>query len=226
MAKLTRPLICVVTSQNTWQILRQCCFNFNFRTNRMLFDLAVVFNGDDESGIQYVKSLIPEYLFVRPNLGLDLAAFDHVIKNTPLYDTYFFLHDDHWFADDKWLFNLTDLIYCHDIDVLGNIVDLTTSDPRYHELAREHHFIVSSALGYGDYQIDKFSFFIQGLAGVYRKKAIECLLMLDGIPHIHNNDKQTAYVCEKLHSFLLIDCGMKIAQIPPGYEQYLKHRFY
>jgi hypothetical protein len=219
MKRYNKALVCVVTSQNTWRVLEKYCFNSNFSACRKLFDLAVVFNGYDAAGIQYVTTFSPEYLLVRPNFGLDLAAFDYAIKNTHLYASYIFLHDDHWFIDDKWFLHLNDLLQTSDADVLGNLMNSRINMPLNQK-------IISNVLGYGKYQLENCPFFIQGLAGIYRQKAIECLLELDGIPHIHNNDREAACVCERIHSFLLLDNGIKIGQIPPGYEQYLKHRHY
>jgi hypothetical protein len=214
----TKPVVLVVTCDKTWKDLPRFCFNQHFLDNRDAFDLAVVFNGTDSEGIRHVEALAhPEYLLQRPNLGLDLAGFDYGIKNTPRYETYLFMHDDHWFVDSTWPGLFKTLDDDTSIDALGNIVSSKTFPP-------PHHKMIANALGYEKYQLDQFPYFLQGLAGFYKRRAVDCMLERGGIPHLLDNHRETTFVFERIHSFILLDSGIKFGQIPPGYEKYLKHR--
>ena len=218
--KHKETLVGVVTSEKTWHHLDRYCFNDNFIENRPLFDLAVVFNGKDSEGIKYVNNFLPEYLFVRPNASLDPAAFDFLIKNIPVYERYILLHDDHWFIDKNWFHTINVLMNLHEeVDVRGNLVKSDINKPL-------NSLLISSILGCAEYQPENFPYFLQGLAGLFKGKVIEAILKLDGIPHIHNNNKEVAQVCERIFSFILLKEGFIFAQIPPGYEKYLKHRDY
>ncbi len=213
-----KPLVLVVTSEKSWQKLSTHCFNENFTRNRAAFDLAVVFNGFDAAGVEYVKKFKPEYFFTRPNVGLDLAGFDFLIKNVKLenYKTFLFLHDDHYFIDDRWPLLLHDILQANDVDVLGNIIDRSAAVPN-------NFRVMSYVLGYAEYQLEKFPYFLQGLAGIYKKKAIEVMVAHDGIPHFHSRNRELSFVAERLHSFVLLGDGIKFGQIPPGCQEYLIH---
>jgi hypothetical protein len=215
--KTKKYLVCVITSEATWNVLETYCFNDNFKSCRDYFDLAVVLNGRDSSALKYITQLKPEYLFQRPNRGLDLAAFDYAIKNIPLYDYYIFLHDDHWFVDNNWFISLKDLISSDKADVFGNLVKYNIHLPKNYDA-------ICKTLGFEKYIPNHYPFFLQGLAGIYKGSVIKYLLEQDGIPHVHTNSKEVGCVCERVHSFILLDKGFRFEQIPPGYELYLKHR--
>ena len=46
---------------------------------------------------------------------------------------------------------------------------------------------------------------------------------MGGIPYGRSNNRDIAFICERLQSFLLLDGGCSLGQIEPGYELYLKH---
>jgi hypothetical protein len=213
---MKKPLVCLITCERSWN--NKIAFDQNFLRNRDQFDLAVVFNGNSPEGLAYIESVSkPEYLLQRANLGMDLAGFDYAIKNTPRYETYIFLHDDHWFIDDAWP-SLVDLLYIDaSVDVLGNILSSRVYPP-------PHHKIISTVLGYEKYQLEKYPHFLQGLAGFYKRKVVDCMLAHGGIPHLLDNHREFTFVAERIHSFILLDNGIKFGQIPPGNEQYLKHK--
>ena len=211
----------IVTSEKTWPKLQTFCLNQAFQAQRARLDLAVVLNGKCEQAVEYLKTFSPEFLFTRPNYGLDPAGFDHLIKNIPLqYQYYYLLHDDHWFLDPEWFGQMRELAAAHPgVQVFGNLAKSTANyHPTYDSLSR--------ILGYDGYNPDAIPFFVQGMAGLYRRTAMESLLELDGIPHIHRNAMPVVWLCERLVTTLLFKAGMKFMQIPPGYEQYLKHNFH
>lgn len=211
-------LVCVATAAHRWEIMKNYCFNQYFRNNREFFDLCVVFNGYDADSLRCTLELSPEHLVLRENLGMDQAAFDHCIKNIRDYDTYVLLHDDHWFVDDNWFHMLHNALYSNDVDVIGNIVS-----PGYINKPLNYE-VVADVLGYSSLQPHSFPCFLQGLAGFYNRKAIDCLRASGGVPWGKTNTREVASICERIHSFILLSHGMKFAQIPPGYEKYLRHR--
>ena len=186
--------------------------------NRKKFDLCVVFNGHDPNSLQKTLHLSPEFLVVRENIGMDQAAFDYCVKTIRDYDTYVLIHDDHWFVDDDWFELLNNLLHTNDVDVLGNLVSPghINQPPNYE--------IVADVLGYASFKPYQFPCFLQGQAGFYKKRALDCLRANGGVPWGKTNTREVASICERLHSFILLSNGMKFAQIPPGYEKYLRHR--
>ncbi|MGH0031749.1 MAG: hypothetical protein ACQGVC_18325 [Myxococcota bacterium] len=219
MRKDTIVLVC--TSEQTWQVLPRFCFNDNLMGNRRLFDLAVVCNGESEEPVEYLKQLSPEYLFVRPNLGRDPAAFDLLIRKVDRsYENYLFLHDDHWFADRDAFGTLRAFMDENpDVGAFGNLVAVDYYKPKSFES-------ISAALGYGQLPQEDFPCFLQGMAGAYRRESIEALLRSGGVPHTDRSDHESGEVCERLVSFQLQKLGFELAQIPPGYETTLRHKDY
>jgi len=214
-------VVCVATSEATWRNLSKYCFNYAFKSQRPRFDLALVCNGSSDGLHSYIKSLQPDYYLERANLGFDLAAFDALLKLLPQgrYRDFLLLHDDHWFEDDTWFDSLLQLADAQpDIAVFGNLIDCSE------DKLVQHFEIISRVLGYGRYLDEPSPVFTQGVAGLYRSSAIDIWLRHDGIPHIHNNLKNLAEVCERLASFMLYHEGCSFMQIPPGYEAFLRHR--
>jgi len=215
-----KPLVCVATSEATWTNLVRYCFNHSFKANRNRFDLAVVCNGVTEDASTYIKTFKPDYFLSRPNLGFDLAGFDALLRHVPSerYERFILLHDDHWFEDEDWLETLLQLADKNpDIDVFGNLLDCST------DKLVEHFEIVGRILGYGRYLEPMPPVFTQGVAGLFSRRAIEVWRQADGIPHIHNNLKNVAEICERLASFMLYANGCSFMQIPPGFQRYLRH---
>lgn len=213
-------VVCVATSERTWQSLGRYCFNAPFIANRHKFDLAVGFNGDDPEGRRYLDTLTPEYVLVRPNTGHDLANFDNILKRIPGYQQYILLHDDHWFYDDMWFERLADL---HDASpetgVFGNLVRFDLAGD-----FKEYHDRVCSSMGYTEVIGRPYPHFVQGLAGSYTGSVIRTMLEQDGIPHLHRSVQAAAQVFERVFSGLMLNQGIQFGQIPPGFEMYLVHR--
>ncbi len=213
-------VVCVVTSERTWRNLLRYCFNHAFKAQRHRFHLAVACNGVIDAFSGYMAGLKPDYLVQRRNLGFDLAAFDTLLKQIPVerYDSFILLHDDHWFDDELWFDKLSTLAANHpDVDIFGNLLDCS------HDKLVEHFEIVSRILGYGRYMDDPAPVFAQGVAGLFTRRAVDHWLEHDGIPHIHNNLKNVAEICERLASFILYEAGCSFMQIPPGFQRYLRH---
>jgi len=217
---MQETVVCVATSERTWQTLPRYCFNAPFIANRHKFDLAVGFNGDDPEGLRYLDALTPEYVLPRPNTGHDLANFDNIIKNIPGYGRYIFLHDDHWFYDEEWFDRLEQLHEeSPDVGVFGNLVrfDLQGDFKDYHDR-------LCVSMGYTEVLGRSFPHFVQGLAGSYQGSVIRAILDLDGIPHLHRSVQSAAQVFERVFSELMLMRGTRFAQIPPGFEMFLVHR--
>lgn len=213
-------VVCVATSERTWESLARYCFNAPFIANRHRFDLAIGFNGDDPEGRRFLDGLTPEYVLVRPNTGHDLANFDNIIKNIPNYAQYILLHDDHWFYDEEWFDRLGGLLDLFpDTEVFGNLV---TYDLRGD--FKDYHDRLCSITGYTDVIDRPYPHFLQGLAGLYRGSVIRTVLAMDGIPHLHRSVQSAAQVFERVFSSLLLNRGVQFGQIPPGFEMYLVHR--
>ncbi len=215
-----KPLVCVATSEATWRNLLRHCFNHPFKVNRSRFDLAIVCNGSSHDLAACIQTFKPDYFLSRPNLGFDLAGFDALLRHIPAeqYDRFILLHDDHLFEDEDWFETLSHLADNNpDIDIFGNLLDCST------DKLVEHFEIVSRILGYGRYLEPMPPVFAQGVAGLFSRRAIEIWRQADGIPHIHNNLKNVAEICERLASFILYANGCSFMQIPPGFQRYLRH---
>lgn len=215
-----KVLVCVVTSEATWRNLARFCFNHPFKLSRHRFALAVVCNGASDPSMAYLQTFKPDYFINRPNYGFDLAGFDALLRQVPTdqYDRFILLHDDHWFEDEDWFETLSHLADNNpDVDVFGNLLDCST------DKLVEHFEIVSRILGYGRYLEPMPPVFTQGVAGVFSRRAVEIWRQTDGIPHIHNNLKNVAEICERLASFILYANGCNFMQIPPGFQRYLRH---
>ncbi len=211
-------VVCIATAADRWDIMEKYCFNQYFRVNRQLFDLCVVFNGSDPGSVRRTLDLAPEHLVIRENVGMDQAAFDYCIKNIRHYRTYIFIHDDHWFVDGNWFQLLHGLLYSNDVDVIGNVV------APGHVNKPASYDVVADVLGYSALAPHLFPCFLQGQAGIYNRKAIDCLLANGGVPWGKTNTREVASICERIHSFIMLSNGIKVGQIPPGYEKYLRHR--
>ena len=213
-------VVCVATSERTWQSLWRYCLNAPFIANRHKFDLAIGFNGDDPEGRRSLDTLTPEYVLMRPNTGHDLANFDNIIKHIPAYDRYVFMHDDHWFYDEEWFERLEELhLSSPEIGVFGNLVRFDLQGD-----FREYHDRFCSIMGYAEVIGKPYPHFVQGLAGSYTGAVIRKVLDMDGIPHMHRSVQSAAQVFERVFSGLLLNQGVQFAQIPPGFEMYLVHR--
>ncbi|MDD2850972.1 MAG: hypothetical protein PHY09_03615 [Desulfuromonadaceae bacterium] len=216
-----KVIICIATSEATWPNLLRYCFNHHFKANRERFDLAIVCNGSSSAFSGFIESIRPDYFLGRLNLGFDLAAFDALLKYIPVdrYDRYILLHDDHWFDDVDWFDTLLNLSNKNpNIDIFGNLLDCSEGK------LVEHFEIASRILGFGRLLDPIPPVFVQGVAGLFTRKAITAWQQADGIPHIHNNLKNMAEVCERLASYVLYDAGCWFMQIPPGFQRYLRHR--
>jgi hypothetical protein len=213
-------VVCVSASERTWPNLERYCFNAPFRAQRKRFALAVGFNGYDPEGLRFVECLEPEYLYVRPNTGHDLANFDNILKRLPAFDRYILLHDDHWFHDCRWMDVLEQLAASHpDVGIWGNLARWDVEGK-----FREYYMQLAGFLGYEEMADMNFPHFLQGLAGAYEGEVVRKILAMDGIPHLHRSVQVAAQVCERLSSGLLLKEGVVFGQIPPGYELYLLHR--
>ncbi|MCC6398690.1 MAG: hypothetical protein IT282_16870 [Bacteroidetes bacterium] len=217
---MRETIVCVAASECTWKNLRRYCFNAAFRANRHRFDLAVGFNGYDPEAIRFIDTLTPEYLLTRPNTGHDLANFDNILKRVPAHTRYILMHDDHWFFDEEWFDRLLVLLDgSPEIGVFGNLVPYDVQGP-----FREYYDRLCTVTGYDDVLGHGYPHFLQGLAGIYRGEVIQEVLACDGIPHLHRSIQAAAQVFERVFSALLLNQGVRFAQIPPGFELFLVHR--
>lgn len=217
---MRKTIVCVAASECTWQNLRRYCFNAAFRANRHRFDLAVGFNGYDPEAIRFIDTLTPEYLLTRPNTGHDLANFDNILKRVPAHTRYILMHDDHWFFDEEWFDRLLVLLdSTPEIGVFGNLVPYDVQGS-----FREYYDRLCTMTGYDDVLGHGYPHFLQGLAGIYRGEVIQEMLACDGIPHLHRSIQAAAQVFERVFSALLLNQGVRFAQIPPGFELFLVHR--
>lgn len=216
-------VVIVISSERTWRNLATYCFNDQFRINRHRFDLCVTFNGALAEALPIVNSSNPEYLYQRPNFGMDPAALDFTLKALPEYEQYLVLHDDHWFHTPQWFDYLTQLLHEDPTaDVYGNLVTSCT----YNSEAFDAFFDLVSGVITDNPALRSgaFPYYLQGMAGIFRGKAVQSLLQCDGLPHTHCNNKKTIEVCERLFSYQLLYARMNLKQIPPGYELFLRHR--
>jgi hypothetical protein len=138
----------------------------------------------------------------------------------PAHESYLLLHDDHWFHAPDWLDVLGNLLSGHpEVGVFGNLAPFDVQGEFL-----EYYTVLTRALGYDEMIGVTYPHFVQGLAGMYRRQAVEHILAMDGIPHLHRSVQVAAQVCERLFSGLMLNRGIVFEQIPPGFEMYLVHR--
>ncbi len=215
---IDKIIVCVVSSEKTYFNLDKFCFNSFFAQGRNLVDVALVFNGKPNEIPNSVYIVKPNFIAVRPNLGLDPGGLNFLISFLPDYSYYLLLHDDHHFADANWVHLFYNLLYSKpEIDVWGNLFS-TKLDA----------FISNKLfLDFLDYraEFDSFTHFIQGYAGLYKYKVIKTLKETgNGIIYPNLNDSFLCQCLERYHSYFLYKCGFIFGQIPPGYEKYLLHK--
>jgi hypothetical protein len=207
----------VATSEKTWKKLTTYCFNSVFLNQRAKFDLAVCFNGSDARACAVLDLAKPNYVLHRSNEGFDIGAFYHAFKNTPRYDRYILLHDDHEFRDSLWFEKLTCLNDQNDDETLfGNLIYVPEEiKSKLQQIAKT--FSQNGVLP------QSFSCYIHGLGGLFTRRAIECLLEVGDLPYVNTRDKDQAILAEVISNFLLCLKGFKLFQIPPGYDLFLIH---
>ena len=218
MTDRRKTVVCIATAPNRWEIMAKYCFNDHFRRHRDQFDICLIMNGQDPQAIRNVQELSPEYVYERENLGMDQAAFDYALKHLPAYETYVLIHDDHWFVDADWFPKLHGMLHAGEFDVLGNLVAPA------HLNKPVNYDAVADTLGFASFDLRAFPCFLQGQAGFYNRRAIDCVLRHGGVPWGRTNTREVASTCERLHSFIMLSNGIKLGQMPPGYELYMRHR--
>jgi len=210
----------IVSSEYTYNRLDELVFNDAFLANREKFDLAVVFNSDKRINHKFKTEF--DYTYIRPNVGMDPAGFNHLITNLPEYEYYILLHDDHFFMDNNWLdFSISLMENNPDVDIIGNIVFL-----QYPKAMQQKFNDFITQIGKENLiEYANLPFYIHGIAGIFNNKSITLLKKkYGGIPHLLNNDKQLAVFCEKLVTLLMIDINIKFAQYPGEIFTYLYHK--
>ena len=103
-------------------------------------------------------------------------------------------------------------------DVLGNLVKI---EKHFYTNSENINFI--KTIGYEEFLSEKNDVFLQGMAGIYNNKAMKKILLVDGIPHIHSNDRNATFILERLFSNVMNKEGIKFEQLHPGYEKFLMH---
>ncbi len=176
----------IVSSENTYNRLDELVFNDAFLKNRDKFDLAVLFNSDKKINHKFKTEF--NYIYFRPNVGLDPAGFNHLITNLPENEYYFLLHDDHFFMDNNWFeYSISLMENNHDVDIFGNIVFL-----EYRKAMQQKFYDFINQIGVGHLlKYANLPNYIHGIAGIFNNKSINLLKKKYGIiPHLQNNDKQ------------------------------------
>ena len=207
-------LICVITSEKTWVNFSKFGFDKQVKEMRTEFDLGIVLNGYNNDAVNYYNSFKPEYFFLRPNLGFDTAAIAYLINLVPEYEHYLIVHDDHWFADEKWLEIILDLINkSPEIDVWGNIL---IQEP----MVQYKEYCVKVNLPHlANHIKDRF---LHGMSGVFNKKAIKSLKDFK-IPYIMSCEKEDAFLGERLFSNVINYLNLNMQQFPEGIFNFFLH---
>lgn len=211
---MKKILINIITSEKTWQNLSKYGFDEKLKKERGKFDFSVVHNGYCDEAIEFYNSFEPEYFFLRPNLGYDPAAVQHLIKLVPVYETTLILHDDHWFEDKDWLDKINKLRNERsETDVWGNLLN-SLPPPDIEIFYRQNKIELSSECKPGS--------FLHGIAGIYSDKAISNLKSFSfNFPS--TADKHLADLGERTFSGILQHLNLKYDQLEPGIFKFLKH---
>jgi len=189
-------------------------FDKKLEEQRDKFDLAFVLNGYQNEAIEFISKFNPDYFFLRPNIGYDPAAVEHLLKLIPIYNTTLILHDDHWFEDSNWLEKIIELRTNNPkIDIWGNIFNsLPPNDIEKYFDDRELTILTHS----------NSNDFLHGLSGVYTSNAINKLKKFSfNFPLTF--DKHTADLGERTFSYALKYLELSFEQFPEGIFKFLLH---
>jgi len=211
---MNSTLICIISSEKTWQNFSKYGFSEKIKAERKNIDFAVTLNGYGEEAIEYFKTFTPDYFFLRPNAGFDPAAIAHLIKLIPVYDTTLIVHDDHWFEDENWLERIIQLTHSDEtIGVWGNVV--------YHSPKADFEKFCK------DYQFEyllpiQSNRFLHGVSGIFSSQAIKKLKQTP-LPFPNSTEKQIAELGEHIFSSVLRFLKIQFEQIPEGIFKFLQH---
>jgi len=207
-------LICVISSEKTWQNFPKHNFDKKILLKRENFDFAVVLNGYSGDAVNFYKQFLPDYFFLRPNLGFDVAAISHLLSIIPIYKTTIIMHDDHRFSGDDWLDKIVSYRNSHpEVDIWGNIL--------YQQTGGEYIKYLKK-IGQEKFIEHRNNFFLHGLSGVFNQKAIQSLKNY-GLQILYSENKEEAIHGERLFSEILILLNIKIEQFPDGIYKFFKH---
>lgn len=213
---MKNSIISIITSEKTWKNLSGFGFDRKILERRGEFELAFVFNGFDDEGIKYLQKFNPDYFFLRPNLGFDPAAVEHLIKLIPVYNTTLIIHDDHWFEEGDWLGSIGRLRDENpETDVWGNVL-IANTEKKYYE------FCENNNLGFLKVINPNKAGLLQGLAGIFSARAIKKLKSLTfNFPQ--TNIKEIAEMGEWAFSSALDYLNLIKKQLPGDIFNFMRH---
>ncbi|MGD8782223.1 MAG: hypothetical protein PVH88_25065 [Ignavibacteria bacterium] len=213
---MKKILISIITSEKTWSNFSRFEFDRQIKKLRERFDFAVVLNGYYHDAVNFYAQFKPEYFFLRPNIGYDPAAIEHLFKLIPVYKTTLLLHDDHWFEDENWFIKIENLRNEKpEIDVWGNLVLGSTS-----EVDGYKEYCDLTGLTF----LKDFSSLqmLQGMSGIFSENAIRKIKSVNfNFPLI--NDKYKAEIGERIFSNLIKFKSLKMNNFPDGIFKFLMH---
>ncbi|MGD8782221.1 MAG: hypothetical protein PVH88_25055 [Ignavibacteria bacterium] len=213
---MEKILISIITSEKTWKNFSKFGFDKQVIKHRDKFDFAVVLNGYALEAINYYKDFKPEFFFLRPNLGFDPAAVEHLIKIIPVYDTTLILNDDYWFEVEDWVSQIEELrIEKPEIDVWGNLVVSLTS-----EMVGYNEYCSKADLGFLKNYDSKIM--LQGMSGIFSSDAITKLKTINYNFFLENN-KQKAELGERIFSNFIKYSMLNMSCFPQGIFKFLLH---
>ncbi len=207
-------LITIITSEKTWSNISKHNLDKQLRALREKFDLAIVLNGFNANAVNFYKEFVPDYFFLRKNIGFDPAAFAYFIKLIPIYKYTVVLHDDHWFSEENWIDYFTELANSDKtIDVWGNI---------YCQSVEENFLEFIKTYNFAHLIKNYSSCFINGLSGIFSAKAIAKLKEIN-LEFPNTESKEIASLAEFVFSQVLLNFDIKYEQIPQGVNKFLIH---
>ncbi|MBU2492549.1 MAG: hypothetical protein KJ571_07990 [Bacteroidetes bacterium] len=211
---MKKLLISIITSEKTWTNFSKFGFDKEILRLRDQFDLSFVLNGYSNEAILFYNQFCPEYFFLRPNLGFDTASIAYLINLVPRYEHYLIMHDDHWFPNPNWIDRLYEIMNNNsDTDIFGNIL---MQEPM------RRHGEYCQLVNLNEFSKYKDFAFLHGMSGLFNLRSIQ-LLKEFKVPYLLTDEKEIAFLGERLFSNILSHQGIKFSQFSEGIFNFFLH---
>lgn len=219
-----RPLDNLVTLIKTLGAYEDCS----------LFDLCVVVNRTTDQEIKLPEFQIPVPVFYRPNLGMNIGAWDYGWRVNSGYKNYLFLQDECYAIREQWLSSFKRKLAERNVGLVGESLN-NNWDKDWNQLRIEQNKVVLPEHEINGKRVNRVDFYLDflreqettaGETGRHMRSLIwflgaDTLEKINGFPNGRNYGECIAAeitVSKKVESI-----GMTIAQVDAKPFSYFRH---